>query len=101
MKSFFSEVDHDDPNDYKLGFEDRQNLQRLRRKLIKAASVLDAGICLGDRVKGVLEKLSDHLTEDLKETISFELDDFRSEAEYYKRCVADLQQRSSDTATLV
>lgn len=69
FESFFSEADRDDPNDYKLDFEERQTLQRLRRKLIKAAAVLDAGICLGDRIKGVLEKMSAQLTDEAKETI--------------------------------
>jgi hypothetical protein len=69
--------------------------------LIKVAAVLDAGICLGDRIKGVLEKMSAQLTDEVKEAILLELEDFHSEVKYYKRCVIDLQQRSSDTATLV
>ena len=62
---------------------------------------MDAEIHLGERIKGVLEKMSTQWTDEMRENISLELEDFHSEAEYYKRCVMDLQQRSSDTATLV
>ena len=94
-------MDHPDPNDYKLGFEDRQNLQRLRLKPIKAAALLDASDHLVRNLGFALEKMSVELGDEVRKTISHELEDLHSEAEYYMRCIEDLQQRTSDTATMV
>ncbi|TGJ81222.1 hypothetical protein E0Z10_g7549 [Xylaria hypoxylon] len=97
-KSFFSEVDHIQPDDYDLRFQDRQNLQRLKQRLLRAAAMLDATIDLQARIRGFLNRNGDDA---LKDAITVELDDFDAEAKYYRRCISDLQQRASDTMSLL
>ncbi|KAI1358710.1 hypothetical protein F5Y08DRAFT_332901 [Xylaria arbuscula] len=97
-KSFFSEVDHIQPDDYDLRFQDRQNLQRLKQRLLRAAAMLDATINLQARVRGLLEKNGDDA---LKDAMTVEMNDFDAEAKYYCRCISDLQQRASDTLSLL
>ncbi|EHK43559.1 hypothetical protein TRIATDRAFT_320809 [Trichoderma atroviride IMI 206040] len=100
--SFFSDVDCHDVNDYKLGFEDRQNLQRFRRKLIKATAIIDAAILLGEKMKGFMERVAPAgLDITIQETIGLELEDYLSEANYHRECLIGLQQRAVDTATLL
>ncbi|KAJ3576581.1 hypothetical protein NPX13_g3649 [Xylaria arbuscula] len=97
-KSFFSEVDHIQLDDYDLRFQDRQNLQRLKQRLLRAAAMLDATINLQERVRGLLEKNGDDA---LKDAMTVEMNDFDAEAKYYCRCISDLQQRASDTLSLL
>ncbi|KAL6699861.1 hypothetical protein J3F84DRAFT_361897 [Trichoderma pleuroticola] len=100
--SFFSDVDCHDANDYKLGFDDRQNLQRLRGKLVKATAILDAAILLGEKLKGFVERVAPAgLDVTIQETIELELEDYLSEANYHRQCLIILQQRAIDTATLI
>jgi hypothetical protein len=98
-KSFFSEVDQIQLHDYDLHFEDRQNLQRLKQRLLRAAAILDATIDLKARVRDFLNRNGDDAA--LKEAIAVELEDFDAEAKHYRRCINDLQQRASDTMSLV
>ncbi|PNP54870.1 hypothetical protein THARTR1_04559 [Trichoderma harzianum] len=100
--SFFSDVDCHDTNDYKLGFDDRQNLQCLRGKLVKATAILDAAILLGEKLKGLVERVAPAgLDVTIQETIELELEDYLSEANYHRQCLIILQQRAIDTATLI
>lgn len=96
--SFFSEVDHIQPHDYDLRFQHRQNLQRLKHKLLRAAAMLDAIIDLMARVRKFLEQRGE---EAVKQAIAVELEDFDAEAKYHRRCISDLRQRASDTMSLV
>ncbi|KAI1429752.1 hypothetical protein F5Y12DRAFT_795297 [Xylaria sp. FL1777] len=100
-KSFFSQADTVNEHDYRLSFEDRQRLQRLRQKLIKAKSVLDSSLDLGRRFRKGLPSMTGQLTKELKEAILVELDDFDAEAKYNKRCIIDLEKRSADAAQLL
>ncbi|KAI1750908.1 hypothetical protein F4782DRAFT_531944 [Xylaria castorea] len=100
-KSFFSEADVINQNDYRLNFEDRQRLQRLRQKLIKAKSVIDSSLDLGWRLRKILPTMTSQLSKELEEAILMELDDFDAEAKYNKRCIMELEQRSADAAILV
>ncbi|KAI0968146.1 hypothetical protein F4678DRAFT_443418 [Xylaria arbuscula] len=100
-KSFFSEADTINQNDYRLSFEDRQRLQRLRQKLIKARSVLDSSLDLSYRLRKRFPSMVNQLSNELKEAIFVELDDFDAEANYNKRCIIELEQRSADAAQLL
>ncbi|KAJ8114156.1 hypothetical protein ONZ43_g4969 [Nemania bipapillata] len=60
--------------------------------------MLDATIDLQARIRSFLDKDGDDA---LKDTIAVELDDFDAEAKYYRRCISDLQQRASDTMSLL
>jgi hypothetical protein len=111
-KSFFSDADHDTQNDFKLGFEDSQALQHLRRKLIKAMAVLEGGNNLCNRLFGVFEAmetptqtnaggLRPFLTKGLSETLVAELKDIISNISYHRQRLVDLQQRSSNATNLV
>ncbi|KAI0811762.1 hypothetical protein GGR55DRAFT_641679 [Xylaria sp. FL0064] len=100
-KSFFSEADTVNQNDYRLSFEDRQRLQRLHQKLIKAKSVLDSSFSLGRRFRNSFLSTVGQLTGELKKAILVELDDFDAEANYHKRCIMELEQRSADAAHLL
>jgi Mg2+ and Co2+ transporter CorA len=111
-KSFFSDADHDTQNDFKLGFEDSQALQHLRRKLIKAMAVLEGGNNLCNRLFGVFEAmetptqtnaggLRPFLTKGLSETLVAELKDIISNISYHRQRLVDLQQRSSNATNLL
>ncbi|KAJ8124953.1 hypothetical protein O1611_g8688 [Lasiodiplodia mahajangana] len=97
-KSFFSDVDHIQPHDYDLRFQDRQDLERLKQRLLRALAILDATVELQARIRGFLEKNGDG---DSDGAIAVELNDFDAEARYYHRCISDLQQRASDTTSLL
>ncbi|KAI0411370.1 hypothetical protein F5X98DRAFT_383864 [Xylaria grammica] len=99
-KTFFSEADHIHPdNDYDVRFQDRQNLQRLKQRLRRAAAMLDATTDLQARIRVFLDRNGDD--DALRDAITVELDDFDAEAKYYRRCISDLQQRASDTMSLL
>ncbi|KAI3334722.1 hypothetical protein F4824DRAFT_467014 [Ustulina deusta] len=100
-KSFFSEADAINQNDYRLSFEDRQRLQRLRQKLIKAKSVLESSLDLGLRFRKRLPSMTSRLGKELEEAILTELDDFDAEAKYNQHCITELEQRSADAANLL
>ncbi|KAI0543382.1 hypothetical protein F4679DRAFT_120583 [Xylaria curta] len=97
-KSFFSDVDHIQPHDYDLRFQDRQDLERLKQRLLRALAILDATVELQARIRGFLEKNGDDC---LDGAITVELNDFDAEARYYHRCISDLRQRASDTISLL
>lgn len=96
--SLLSEADHVQQHDYDLRFQDRQNLQRLKQRLMRAAAMLDATIDLKARVRDLLgRKRGDAL----EEAIAVELADFDAKAKHYRRCINDLQRRASDTMSMV
>jgi hypothetical protein len=45
--------------------------------------------------------MASQLSKELKGAILVELDDFNAEANYNKRCIKELKQRSADAANLV
>lgn len=93
-------MEHDVLYDYSVRFEDRQSLQLRRRKLLKAATILQAAIDLGYMMKRRFEK-SDLFNGDMPDVLLIELEDYVAEATYYKRCLDDLLRRSLDTNDLV
>ncbi|KAI1204942.1 uncharacterized protein F4807DRAFT_445101 [Annulohypoxylon truncatum] len=99
-KSFFSGTDAVTQNDYKLCFEDLQRLQRLRRELLKATSVLDATAELSRRIRSIIPKIAVHMRRELMAAIFEELDDFDIEVRYMKSCILGLRERSSDATNL-
>ncbi|OQV08960.1 hypothetical protein CLAIMM_13155 isoform 1 [Cladophialophora immunda] len=99
-KVAFVHVEHRAADDYSVRFTDRQTVQLLRRKLLKAASILQASTDIGCMIKARFEK-SNLFTADLLNVLITELDDYIAEATYYRRCVDDLLQRSWDTNNLL
>ncbi|KAI2467406.1 hypothetical protein F4781DRAFT_311125 [Annulohypoxylon bovei var. microspora] len=100
-KSFFPDADTVGPNDYRRGFEDLQSLQRLRRELSKATSVLDSTADLSRRIRNIIPKMTVHMRRELTIAIFEELDDFDAEIKYIRSYVMELKQRSSDAADLL
>lgn len=52
-------------------------------------------------MRNSLTTMGTRLTENVMENLLVELEDFDSELNYYKHCVLDLQQRSSEAGDLV
>ncbi|RSM01318.1 hypothetical protein CEP52_008625 [Fusarium oligoseptatum] len=101
-KCLYSDTDINDPKDYPISFSDRQKLQQLRRKLITATAVLDSTISLGQKLRKLLPTMGgSRLTKQLKEVINTELYDLDFEANYHRRSLLELRQRSSDMETLL
>lgn len=60
--------------------------------------MLDSTIDLVAKIRTALNVQAD---DSMKEIIAVELDDLDAEAKHYCRCIRDLQQRASDTMSLV
>jgi len=94
-------VDVPTKDDYKLRFADRQQLQSLRRTLLKAVRLLDSSIHTGESMMKLCHGLKSHRLESVKSDVLHELEDYLSEASYHRRVALDLIQRSADTCELV
>lgn len=94
-------MDGNEANDYKLAFEDRQKVQRLRQKLIKASGLLKSSIDLGSRVLLFWDSIRAKKSSEVDQAVFRELEDYASEMWYYQRSVEDLLKRSSEAASMV
>jgi hypothetical protein len=88
-KAYFLRLDSYDAFEYRLTFADRQDLQMLRCRLMKASSVLESAVGLGKMLRLLFIDGG------------VEFDDYICEAEYYKRSISDLLSRSKEIASLV
>jgi hypothetical protein len=70
----------------------------LKQRLLRAAAMLDATIDLKARLQDLLGGGENDAWE---EAIAVELADFDAKAKHYHRCISDLQQRASDTMSMV
>jgi hypothetical protein len=100
-KAIFSKADYFEVNDFNLRFSDRQALQRLRKKLLKAARLLDSSIHLGKRMQQLWIDESIMRGFQVSTGLVHELEDHIVEASYHRRFIADLLQQSTDTCDLV
>lgn len=100
-KTIFSHADQGYTNDYRVAFEDRQEVQILRRTLIRASALLKTSIDLSTRVALFWGGLRAGQPSDIQETVDQELEDCQAEMRYNERCVENLLKRSSEAASMV
>ncbi|KAK4160233.1 hypothetical protein QBC43DRAFT_359775 [Cladorrhinum sp. PSN259] len=99
-KVSFVNLDEPEEFDYRIAFEDRQEVQRLRSKFVMASAVLISAFNLGKALERVYR--DDWLFwAGMSNAILQELDDYIREVEHYKRVVADLVGRCNETASLL
>lgn len=87
-------------HDYCLSFVDRQSVQLIRRKLWKAALLLQSALDLVYSMRRI-SRDADFVDPSLLFSLDTEFDEYAIEIKDYKLRVDDLIQRSSDTNSLV
>ncbi|KAF8853255.1 hypothetical protein BDZ45DRAFT_598819 [Acephala macrosclerotiorum] len=100
-KAIFSHADQDYKNDYRVVFEDRQEVQELRQTLIQASTLAKTSIDLSTRIALFWGRLRTGQPNDIQETIDQELEDYQAEMRYNERCVKNLLTRSSEAASML
>lgn len=100
-KTIFSHADQEYTNDYRVAFEDRQEVQILRQTLIRASALLKTSIDLSTRIALFWGGLRAGQPSDIQETVDQELEDYQAEMRYNERCVENLLKRSSEAASML
>jgi hypothetical protein len=103
-KCLFSQADVTNPYDYAVRFSDLQSIQLLRRKLTRSISSITSVIGVIQRIQAAFPKLLLTAIQSaplITDTLKVEVEDLAAEAQYYHRSGLELQQRSSDAASLV
>jgi hypothetical protein len=100
-KAIFSHADQDYAYDYRIVFEDRQEVQELRRTLIQASGLAKTSINLSARIALFWGRLRTGQPDDIQETIDQELDDYQAGMQYNERYIEILLTRSSEAASMV
>jgi hypothetical protein len=103
-KCLFSQADVTNPYDYAVRFSDLQSIQLLQRKFMRSISSITSVVGVIQRMQAAFPKLLLGAIQSgavITDTLKVELEDLAAEAQYYQRSALELQQRSSNAASLV
>lgn len=100
-KALFSRVGRTFEEDYNVAFDDSQELQRLRKKLLKARTVIDSSIDIGTAYKEHCLKLRSSYNLDIMDFMLVELDIITAHFRSHMRHVSTLLELSGGVAVLL
>lgn len=100
-KACFSKVDSIDDEDYAVAFSDSQDLQMLRQKLLRAASVLHSGLTVAKGCAEYCDQLGEVISDATGRKSLAEIGYYIQQLEIHSQSITRIIHQSEGTNQLV